>query len=268
MDLLRKAADTLAEVRAKNPLVHHLTNYVTANDCANMTLAIGASPVMASDPAEAEDMVCAAAALVLNIGTLDSRCLDVMLAAGKKAASLGIPVILDPVGVGATPFRTASAERIIREVPLAVIRGNMAEIRQLTGLEANIKGVDSASGDSDGQSVAQSLSRQLGCVVAITGKTDIVAWRHAVCRIGNGHPLLARVTGTGCMATSLIGCCLGAADGPFIAAITGIMAMGIAGELAQASLRPEDGIGTFRMRLFDAVGNMRPEHVMRHGKIS
>ncbi|MDR3590749.1 MAG: hydroxyethylthiazole kinase [Negativicutes bacterium] len=267
MELLQQAAETLARVRAKNPLVHHLTNYVTANDCANMTLAVGASPVMASDPAEVEDMVAAAAALVLNLGTLDARRVGAMLAAGKKAVCLGIPVILDPVGAGATPFRTAAAGQIIREVSLAVIRGNLAEIRHLAGLKGDIKGVDSSADDQDGRIVAQSLARRLGCVVAITGKTDIVACDGDVCRIDNGHPLLRQVTGTGCMASSLVGCCSAVAD-PFVGAVTGIMLMGIAGELAQQSLRPPDGIGTFRMRLFDAVGNMTAEQLRRCGKIS
>lgn len=267
MNLLQNAAAALARVRAENPLVHHLTNYVTVNDCANITLAVGASPVMAGDPDEVEDMVRAAAALVLNLGTLDSRRVDAMLAAGKRAASLGIPVILDPVGVGATPFRTVAAERIIREVPVAVIRGNAAEISQLAGLRSAIRGVDSRCGDCDAVAAAQSLSRRLSCVIAVTGRTDIAASGDRVCRIDNGHPLLKRVTGTGCMATSLIGCCSAVAD-PFTAAITGLLVMGIAGELAHQSLKPADGIGTFRMRLFDAVDNMTREQLLRYGKIS
>jgi hydroxyethylthiazole kinase len=267
MELLQEIAATLDAVKAQKPLVHHLTNYVTANDSANITLAFGASPVMASDPGEATDMVAKAAALVLNIGTLSAAAVDTMVATGIRAGELGVPVILDPVGAGATSARTDSAGRIIRETRPAVVRGNAAEIKTVAGLSAAIRGVDSAADETDGEAVAAGLARQLGCVVALTGQTDIVAGGGRVCRIANGHPWLARVTGTGCMATSLIGCCLGAGADPYVGAVTGLTVMGVAGELAHRSLRPEDGIGTFRVRLFDAVFNLTPELLLRYAKI-
>lgn len=266
-DLLAKIADILTRVKQQRPLVHHITNYVTVNDCANITLALGASPVMASDIAEVEEMVSHAAALVLNIGTLSSEAVTAMVAAGKKANSLGVPVIFDPVGVGATALRTAAAEQIIREVRLAVIRGNMSEIKVLAGLNTGIKGVDSIADEQGGVQAAQNLAKQLGCTVAITGKTDIVVRGADLCLINNGHPLLTAVTGTGCMATSLIGCCCGATDEYFAGAAAGIAVMGIAGELAQRALKPEDGIGTFRMRLFDAVFTMTPAIIREYGRI-
>ncbi len=267
MAVLPEIARILAAIKEKRPLIHHLTNYVTANDSANITLAVGASPVMASDPGEAVDMVAHAAALVLNIGTLSAAAVDTMIAAGKRAGELGIPVILDPVGAGATPARTAAAARIIRETRLAVIRGNAAEIRAVSGLSAAIRGVDAAGGETDGEAVARSLARSLDCVVALSGRTDIVAAGDRLCRITNGHQWLTGVTGTGCMATSLIGCCCGAGTDPYVAAAAGLTFMGIAGEVAHGSLQPGEGIGTFRVRLFDAIFAMTAETVLRYGQI-
>lgn len=266
MDVLQTVAETLAAVKAKRPLIHHITNYVTVNDCANMTLAIGASPVMASDVGEVEDMVALASALVLNIGTLDSRSVTAMLTAGKKATELGKPVVFDPVGAGATPYRTRTAYQILEEVGVSVLRGNLSEIKTIYGLAADTRGVDSVADDADAEEVATALAGRLGCIVAVTGKTDVVTDGNRVCRIDNGHPLLAGVTGTGCMATSLVGSCCGVAE-PFVGAVAGIMVMGVAGELAQEALRPGDGIGTFRVRLFDAVSNMTPAMVVQAGKL-
>jgi hydroxyethylthiazole kinase len=267
MKVLQKIADNLLRLREKKPLIHQITNYVTVNDCANMTLAIGASPVMADDIAEVEEMVSFASALVLNIGTLNARTIESMLAAGQKARLRGIPVIFDPVGVGATSLRTATAKRIIQEVRPSVIRGNMSEIKIIAGLDAQIKGVDSVASTDAGESVASSLARKLDCVVAITGKTDIIAQGNRLYRIDNGHALLSQVTGTGCMATSLIGCFCGAADDWFAATAAGIVTMGLAGELAHASLQPGDGIGSFHIRLFDAVSVINPDILMKGGKI-
>jgi hydroxyethylthiazole kinase len=191
-----------------------------------------------------------------------------MLAAGKKAKKLGIPIIFDPVGVGATALRTATAKRIIEEVCPSVIRGNMSEIKILAGLNAHIKGVDSIANELDGEKVAKELSQKLGCVVAITGKQDIVAQGDLLCRIDNGHALLSQVTGTGCMATSLIGCFCGATEDLFTGTLAGIMTMGLAGEISQQSLQKGEGIGTFRTRLFDAVWLMTPEIIRKGGQIT
>lgn len=267
MDILQTAATILKKVRETRPLIHHLTNYVTINDCANITLAAGASPVMANDPAEVEDMVSHAAALVINIGTLDANKVNSMIAAGKKANSLGIPVIFDPVGVGATRLRTQTAARILAEVHCSVIRGNLSEMNVLGGLQAAGRGVDSIANEAGAETAALTLADKIGCVIAITGKTDLIASGNSLYRLGNGHPLLAGVTGTGCMATSLIACFCGtSADYP-AAAVGGITVMGIAGELAQESLNPGEGLGTFRIRLFDAVSNMTPDCILRRGKL-
>ncbi len=268
MEILQKISDSLIEVRNKKPLVHHITNYVTVNDCANITLTIGASPVMADDIGEVEEMVSFASSLVLNIGTLNSRSIESMLAVGKKAKERGIPIVFDPVGVGATSLRTATAKRIIEEVEPSVIRGNMSEIKILAGADAQIKGVDSTADEEDGKLIAKQLSKKCNCVIAITGKQDIIAHGDRVCLIDNGHPILSQVTGTGCMATSLIASFCGATEDCFVGAAAGIMTMGLAGELAQQSLQAGEGIGTFRMRLFDAVWTMTPEIMKKGGVIS
>lgn len=268
MEIKQKAAANLLALKEKRPLVHHITNYVTVNDCANIVLAIGGSPVMADDLREVEEMVGLASALVLNIGTLNSRTVESMLAAGKQAKILGIPVILDPVGVGATNLRTRTAHDLIQEVQPEVIRGNMSEIKLLAGREVAIKGVDSAADEQDGVAIAKQLASAWNCVIAITGKTDIVSDGQNVCLLDNGHPILADVTGTGCMTTSLIGAYCGANRDCFTAAIAGIVSMGLAGEMAYASLRADEGIGTFRARLFDKIYRLSPEALAQGGKIT
>ncbi len=269
MDLLHESAQILGRIRGQRPLIHQLTNFVTVNDCANVTLAIGASPVMANDPGEVADMVSHARALVLNIGTLQSELIESMLLAGRRACELGIPVIFDPVGAGATRLRTAAAERIIKEIPLAVIRGNMSEIKTLAGSSEGIQGVDSTAGTEGGEQLACALSRRLNAVVAVTGPVDLIVHGDKLCRIHNGHPLLASVTGTGCMSTALIGCAAAVAD-PFAAAVTGIAVMGIAGEIAQQQLRSDEGegLGSYRVRLIDAISTMSPERMRECVKFS
>jgi hydroxyethylthiazole kinase len=268
MEILQKVSDSLLALKNTKPLVHHITNYVTVNDCANITLAIGASPVMADDIGEVEEMVTFASSLVLNIGTLNSRSIESMIAVGKKAKERNIPIVFDPVGVGATSLRTSTAKRIIEEVRPSVIRGNMSEMKILAGLNADIKGVDSIADEVDGEKVARQLSQKLGCIIAITGKQDVIAQKDRVCLIDNGHPILSQVTGTGCMATSLIACFCGATEDWFVGAVAGVMTMGLAGELAQQTLQAGEGIGTFRARLFDAVWAMTPEHMTKGGSIT
>lgn len=267
MAILQAVSEALEQVKAKKPLVHQLTNFVTANDCANVTLALGGSPVMTNDPGEVEEMVSFASALVLNIGTLNGQLVDSMILAGKKAAEKGIPVIFDPVGAGATRLRSTAAERIIREIPLAVIRGNMSEIKTLAGINEGIRGVDSTAGQEQGEAVAMNLATRLGCVVAITGPIDIIARKDEVYHISNGHPLLASVTGTGCMSTALTACFCGVGDS-FIGAIAGVATMGIAGEIAQKSLTGTEGLGTFRVRLIDAISNMTGSTFQAYAKIA
>lgn len=268
MEIREKISLSLSLVKEKNPLVHHITNYVTVNDCANIVLAIGGSPVMADDREEAAEMVGFASALVLNIGTLNSRTIESMLIAGLRAKELGVPVILDPVGVGATKLRTNTAETLIRELKPEVIRGNMSEIKVLAGLDVAIKGVDSLADEQDSAVIAKKLASELGSVIAITGKTDVVSDGSQVCLLNNGHRILGDVTGTGCMTTSLVGSFCGATKDYFTGAVAGIISMGLAGELAHASLRHGEGIGTFRARLFDSIYNLTPDILAKEGKIT
>jgi hydroxyethylthiazole kinase len=268
MDMLTEISKNLEELRTKNPLVHHITNYVTVNDCANITLAIGASPVMADDIGEVEEMVTFASSLVINIGTLNARTVASMLTAGKKAKALKIPVILDPVGAGATRMRTETAANIIATVRPDVIRGNMSEIKILAGATVAIKGVDSVASEQDGAEIAGNLAQKLGCVVAITGKRDIIADGQKICLLDNGHEMLAKVTGTGCMTTSLVGSYCGVCKDYFSATVAGIVSMGIAGELARESLSATEGTGTFRVKLFDAVYGLTPEILRNRGRVT
>lgn len=268
MEIREKILANLSAVKEKSPLIHHITNYVTVNDCANIVLAIGGSPVMADDLEEVAEMVGFASALVLNIGTLNSRTIESMLVAGARAKELGVPVILDPVGVGATKLRTNTAERLIRELKPEVIRGNMSEIMVLAGQNVAIKGVDSIADEQGSASIAKRFASELCCVIAITGKTDVVSDGRQVCLLDNGHRILADVTGTGCMTTSLVGTFCGVTKDYFTAAIAGIISMGLAGEIAQASLHHGEGIGTFRVRLLDSIYNLTPEILAGNGKIS
>lgn len=267
MELRERLSINLSAVKEKSPLIHHITNYVTVNDCANIVLAIGGSPVMADDLEEVAEMVGFASALVLNIGTLNARTIESMLVAGERAKELGVPVILDPVGVGATKLRTNTAEKLIRELKPTVIRGNMSEIKVLAGQNVAIKGVDSLADEHGGSAIAKKLASDLGCVIAITGETDVVSDGHQVCLLDNGHRILADVTGTGCMTSSLVGTFCGATTDYFTASIAGIISMGLAGEMAQASLHHGEGIGTFRARLFDNIYRLSPEILAKEGKL-
>lgn len=248
----------LEAVRTKRPLVHHITNYVTVNDCANITLAIGASPVMADDVEEAADIAAIASSVVLNMGTLNRQTVESMIAAGKRANQCGIPVIFDPVGAGASRLRNDTAARILREVNIAVLRGNVSEIRCVAGLEANTKGVDASEKDKEGDigQIAQDLAKKLGCVVAVTGAIDTVSDGVHTVYVDNGHPALSGITGSGCMCSSLIGAFAGAVpEAIFVAAVTALACMGVAGEVAYVKAG-QAGSGSFHMALIDAVSKI------------
>ncbi len=267
MESIKQIAQLLNEVKAKKLLVHHLTNYVTANDCANIVLALGGSPVMADDSGEVSEMVKIASSLVINIGTLNERTIPSMFTAGKKANEMGVPVLLDPVGAGATSLRTKTAERFLAEIKLAVLRGNMSEIKTLAGSAGTTRGVDSTDDSSGGRDIAVSLAKKYHCTVAITGARDVITDGTRTALIDNGHKLLAHVTGTGCMASSLIGCFMGVTKDYYLASCAGIMAMGLAGEKAHQGLGGNEGIGRFRMNLMDAIFQLSPEDFLKGGKL-
>ena len=253
MDCLEEVNLAFVRIKEKRPLVHHITNYVTVNDCANVVLAIGASPVMADEIKEVADMVSICNALVLNIGTCNERTLASMLEAGKTANAKNIPIILDPVGIGATPFRFQAVAQLMKELHFSVIRGNMAEIKVIAGLRAKSAGVDSLEDESASAEVAKNLAKSLGCVIAITGKIDSVSDGEKTYLLDNGHVNLTKVTGTGCMTSSLIGSFLGAGNDAFHSAIGGISCMSIAGEISTCKLTTNEEIGSFKVYLMDAI---------------
>ena len=251
----------LEALRRRRPLIHHLTNIVVANATANVTLALGASPVMAAAAEEVEQVAARADAVVLNLGTLSPAAVDAMVAAGRAANAAGRPVILDPVGYGFTELRTRSAERILAEVRVAVIRGNQAEIALLAGTDASVRGVD-ADGSPDPaalEEAARRLAARTGAVVAVTGPVDRVAGGAGVIRIHHGHPLLTAVTGTGCMATTAVAAFAASApDEPWVAAAAGLGAFALAGERAAES-RGVTGPGSFQTALLDALYRLQQD---------
>jgi hydroxyethylthiazole kinase len=253
---MRTGAD-LAAIRERRPLVHQITNYVVMNETANATLALGALPVMAHAIEEVEEMASVAGALVLNIGTLSKPWIEAMLLAAKAANRAGAPVVLDPVGAGATKLRTETAKRILAEAEIAVVRGNAAEIATLAGRQAEIRGVESIGVNDSGADVAKAAASALGCVVALTGQVDHISDGDRVIAVANGHELLGTVTGTGCMSTALTGCFLTVApDRPLEAAAEALVAFGVAGEDAALGAK---GPGTFHVNLYDALYNLDPE---------
>jgi hydroxyethylthiazole kinase len=250
------AGSDLDLIRERKPLVHQITNFVVMNETANATLAIGALPVMAHALQEVEEMASAASALVLNIGTLSDEWVEAMIAAGRAANAAGVPVVLDPVGAGATEYRTDTSRRLLDVLEIAVLRGNAAEIATLAGRDAEIRGVE-AVGGGGGPELASDASGLLGPVVAVTGPVDHVSDGQAVNSVANGHELLGSVTGTGCMATALTGCFLGVrGDDPLAAATEALVAFGIAGEDAA---KDANGPGSFHAALYDALYALDPE---------
>lgn len=268
MNLLEQVAGGLTVIKTCKPLVHHITNYISINDCANVTLAIGASPIMANDPDEVAEVVSQSAALVLNLGTPNTRLLESMLIAGRQANTLGIPVIFDPVGVGFTAVRTRSVEQLLLLIQPTVVRGNMAEVQRLAGIQAAMRGLDSLAATQEGGEIVRLAAKKLGCIVAATGETDFVSDGQEVCQIENGDALLSRITGAGCMTTSLVATCCGAMGGSLAAVAAGVLFMGIAGEKARIALKEGEGPGSFRVRLLDAVGNLTGRDVLARGRCS
>lgn len=247
-------------VRTKSPLVHNITNYVVMNSTANALLAVGASPVMAHAPEEVEDMVGIASALVVNIGTLSAPWVEAMMKAARRARERGIPVVYDPVGAGATPYRTRTFASLLQAAPPAIIRGNPSEIIAVAGAGSGTRGVDSSAAGESALACARSLNRELGCAVCVSGATDYIAGPSAVCAIRNGHPMMPRVTGLGCTATALCGAFSAVEADPFRATVSAMAVMGIAGEIA-AEKSP--GPGSLQLRFLDALYNLDGSEIRR-----
>jgi hydroxyethylthiazole kinase len=256
--------EALRRVRAEAPVVHNITNYVVMNTTANALLAVGASPVMAHAPQEMEEMVGIAGALVLNIGTLSDPWIDAMLLAGRAARRRGIPIVLDPVGAGATSYRTTTAARLLLELSPAIVRGNASEIRALCSEGAATRGVDSVHGTEESLDAARSVSEQHGCVVSMSGAIDIIVSGTSVARVRNGVPMMTRVTGMGCTASAITGAFAATTSSLFHAATHAMVLLGVAGEIAA---QRATGVGSFQVQLFDALSALAPEELEQHARV-
>lgn len=253
--------ELLDNVRQRRPLIHNITNYVTVNDCANILLACGGSPIMADDIGEVEEITALCGGLNINIGTLNARTIPAMLAAGEKANRLGHPAVLDPVGAGASALRTDTALRLLEQVRFAVIRGNISEIKTLALGHGATQGVDANVGDTvtedtleEAVRFAKDFAKKTGAVIAITGAIDIVADADKAYCIFNGHPMMSSVTGTGCQLSALTAAYVTAnPDSPLEAAAAAVCAMGVCGELAHERLGKLDGNSSYRNYIIDAV---------------
>lgn len=256
----------LKNVREKCPLVHNITNYVTVNDCANILLACGSSPIMADDTLEVEEITTISNALVINIGTLNSRVIESMIKAGKKSNDLNHVVILDPVGVGASKLRTDTTFKLLDEVKFTVIRGNVTEIKAIGAKEMiNSRGVDANAGDvvnskniDEFVSYAKKLSKKMGAIIAMTGAIDIVANSEKAYVIYNGHPMMSKISGTGCMLSSIIGgYCAANKDNLLDATAAAVCVMGLCGELAFEKMsRNNGGTASLKINIIDIMSNM------------
>jgi len=258
-------ADTLARLRAAAPLVHNITNYVAMDVSANALLAVGASPLMAHALEEVADIVRIASALAVNIGTLEPAWVDAMQLAVDEAVRAGKPWVLDPVGVGATPYRNATAAALARRRP-TVVRGNASEILALAGVAgAATKGVDSTRASSDAKETARTLARELGCVVAVTGAVDYVTDGTRTVAIANGHVMMTRVTALGCATTAIVAACLAVTRDPVDATAHALAIMGVAGEMAAEQAV---GPGTLRLHLMDALYQLDDATLRARARIS
>jgi len=264
-NLINEIAGDLKKIRDNKPLVHHITNFVVMNETANATLCIGALPVMAHAKEEVEEMAGFAGALLLNIGTLTPELVESMIIAGKKANELGIPIVFDPVGAGATRLRTDASNRIIRELDIAIIRGNSAEIGILAGAGGEIKGVE-AVGKSDRMiDVAREFAAQGNFVISVTGPQDIVTDGERTALVSNGDPVMSTVTGTGCMSTTITAAFAAVQEDYFKAATGALIAFGIAGENAAALAGAKPGM--FHAMLYDALYELSEDEIVRGAKV-
>ena len=254
----------LENVRAKSPLVHNITNYVTVNDVANVLLAAGGSPIMSDDADDVEDITSICGGLNINIGTLNKNTIPSMFLAGKKANELGHIVLLDPVGAGASRLRTDTANRLMQEVRFDAVRGNISEIKTLCTGSGSTKGVDADAVDAvteanldNGVQLVKTFAAQTGCIIAVTGAIDLVSDGERCWCIRNGRAEMSRITGTGCQLSALMTAFLVAnPDRKLDAAAAAVCMMGLAGEIGWANMQPGDGNSTYRNRIIDAIFNM------------
>ena len=267
-------AEIFENVRRKSPLVHNITNYVTVNDCANMLLACGGSPIMADELGDAVEITAVCGGLTINIGTLNQRTIPAMFAAGKRANELGHPVVLDPVGAGASALRTKTALDLLKEVEFTVMRGNISEIKTLALGNGTTKGVDAGIEDrvteenlDEAVSFAKDFARRTGAVIAVTGAIDIVADGERAFCIRNGRPEMASITGTGCQLSALTAAFVTAnPDRTLEAAAAAVCAMGLCGEIANKRMTELDGNSSYRNYIIDAMYRLTPAALEKGAK--
>ena len=264
----------LENVRKLTPLVHNITNYVTVNDCANILLAIGASPIMADDIDDVRDITSICSALNINIGTLNKATVPAMYEAGKISNKLGHPVILDPVGAGASALRTDTALGLIDKVKFSVIRGNISEIKALYSGAGTTKGVDADVADAVTEDTVDSVidfardfSASTGAVTVITGAIDLVVDRNSAYAVRNGHPMMSKITGTGCMLSAITAAFAGANSNDITkACLAAVCSMGLCGELAHDRLSANDGNASYRNMIIDEIYNLSPDILNKGAK--
>ena len=267
--------ECVRRVRETVPLVHCITNYVTVNDCANALLACGGSPIMSDEPEDVRDITSICGGLVLNIGTLNRRSLEGMDVAGARATELGHPIVLDPVGAGASALRTAAAAKILDAMGVTVVRGNMSEVKAVAGAASATRGVDANPDDAvtdenlaTSCAFARELAAKLGCVVAITGAIDIVADAERSAAVRNGHPIMGKMTGAGCVLSAVSGAyAVANPDDTLVAEVAAIAGEGLAGEVAASRMGELDGNGSFRTYLLDAMYNLSPEQLAAGARV-
>lgn len=255
---------SIESIRSQSPVVHNITNYVVMNNTANALLAIGASPVMAHAEEEVEEMVNIASALVINIGTLSERWISSMFKAARQARKKGIPVVLDPVGAGATAYRTKTARDLIAGETPSIIRGNASEIMALYDDKSKTKGVDSAASSDKAIDIAQRLSETHQCVICVSGVVDYIVDKEKIVKIKNGHPMMSRVTGLGCTASALSGAFAAIEKSPFAATVCAMAVMGIAGEIAAETAA---GPGSLQIHFLDSLYRLSEDEIIRYLKI-
>lgn len=257
---IKELIEDLEQVRSKSPLIHNITNYVVMNNTANALLSIGASPVMAHAKDEVAEMAGIASALVINIGTLDAAWVDSMIIAGKTASAKNTPIILDPVGVGATSYRTKVCKQIINECKPTIIRGNASEIMALCNSNVKTKGVDSTDSSETALDTAKLLAQQTNAIVVISGQTDYITDGTNVETVNNGNPMMARVTGMGCTASAMVATFAAINNNPFKAGIHAMTVMGIAGEIAVSKSK---GNGSLQVNFLDELYNLSAETIQK-----
>ncbi len=257
-------ASILEKVRERKPLIHHITNWVTIYDCANIVKVFGGSPVMAHAKEEAAEMASIASALVLNIGTLTTELVEAMKIAARAANAKKITVVLDVCGAGATKFRDEKSFELLDEIRVGIIKGNASEVARIAGEKVMTKGVDSSEVEKDLLEIAQNLARARDCTVVITGAEDIVADKNKICVVKNGNEMMGKIVGTGCMATSLIGTFAAVEKDIVSAASAALACFGIAAELAAEKSK---GAGSFKESLFDSASTLTGEQVKSMARV-